>query len=175
LDAGAILVTEAAGCSHELKGYGPDIAKQVTDAVVLLAALDLPPLGAVPLKVVYHDPCHARHGQGIVTEPRQLLSAIPGLDLVEPVEAEVCCGSGGAWGLRYPDLSQKLGRRKAANLVATGADLVVTSNPGCLGQIADGLHQLAPDLPILPLTDLLWYAVVRGKITGSDSLPASGR
>jgi len=153
-----IIVAEAAGCGLELKEYGEDFRQGVTDAVVLLAGLKLPAMGSVPLKVAYHDPCHARHGQGIIEEPRKLLASIPGLDIVEPAEPEVCCGSGGAWGLRYPELSDELGRRKAADLAATGADLVVTSNPGCLGQIADGLQVIAPDLPILPLTDLLWYA-----------------
>jgi len=159
LEAGAVIVSEASGCGHELRKYGGDFEGNVLDAVVLLAGLDLPPLGRVPLRVVYHDPCHARHGQGIIAEPRRLLGSIPGLELVEPVEPEVCCGSGGAWGLRYPEISADLGRRKAANLAATGADLVVTSNPGCLGQIADALLLDAPDLPILPLTDLIWYAV----------------
>lgn len=169
LKKGTVIVAEAAGCSHELKNYGQEFGAAVTDAVVLLAGLDLPPVGPVPLKVVYHDPCHARHGQGIVTEPRQLLAAIPGLEMVAPTEPEVCCGSGGAWGLRYPEISRTLGRRKATDLAATRADLVVTSNPGCLGQIADGLQMVAPDLPILPLTDLLWYAVVRGQEKGAGS------
>jgi glycolate oxidase iron-sulfur subunit len=160
LDGGTVIVAEAAGCGHELKEYGDDFRTGVVDAAVLLAGLDLPPLGQVPLKVAYHDPCHARHGQGIVDEPRKLLNAIPGLEIVEPTEPEVCCGSGGAWGLRYPELSDELGRRKAADLAATGADLVVTSNPGCLGQIADGLQLTTSDLPILPLTDLLWYAAL---------------
>ncbi len=163
LETGAVIVAEAAGCGHELRNYGGDFDENVIDAVVLLAGLDLPPLGRVPLRVVYHDPCHARHGQGIITEPRRLLAAIPGLELVEPEEPEVCCGSGGAWGLRYPEISGGLGRRKAANLAATGADLVVTSNPGCLGQIADALLLDAPDLPILPLTDLIWYAVQQAR------------
>jgi len=162
LQKGTVIVAEAAGCGLELKNYGEDFQAAVTDAVVLLSRLDLPKLGPVPLKVVYHDPCHARHGQGIVKEPRQLLATIPGLEMVEPDEPEVCCGNGGAWGLRYPGISRTLGQRKAADLAATGADLVVTSNPGCLGQIADGLHLAAPDLPILPLTDLLWYAALRG-------------
>ena len=160
LNGGTVIVAEAAGCSHELKEYGADFRAGVVDAAVLLTGLDLPPLGSVPLKVAYHDPCHARHGQGIVDEPRKLLNAIPGLEFVEPMEPEVCCGSGGAWGLRYPELSAELGRRKAADLAATGADLVVTSNPGCLGQIADGLQLTAPEMPILPLTDLLWYAAL---------------
>jgi glycolate oxidase iron-sulfur subunit len=162
LAAGTVIVVEAAGCGLELKEYGEEFLAGVTDSVVLLAGLDLPAMGRVPLKVAYHDPCHARHGQGIVEEPRKLLASIPGLEIVEPTEPEVCCGSGGAWGLRYPEISESLGRRKAADLAATGADLVVTSNPGCLGQIADGLRMIAPDLPILPLTDLLWYAARSG-------------
>jgi glycolate oxidase iron-sulfur subunit len=163
LEDGAVIVAEAAGCGHELKNYGDKFGPKVVDAAVLLAGLNLPPLGRLPIRVAYHDPCHALHGQGIAAEPRQLLAAIGGLELVEPAEAEVCCGSGGAWGLRYPEISADLGRRKAANLVATGADLVVTSNPGCLGQIADGLLLQAPGLPILPLTDLVWYAVQQGQ------------
>jgi glycolate oxidase iron-sulfur subunit len=157
----AVVAVEAAGCGHELKTRVGEMADRVTDLAVLLAGLPLPPRGETPLKVVYHDPCHARHGQGIFVEPRRLLAGIPGLTILETVEGEVCCGSGGAWGLRYPEISSRLAVRKAANLAATGADLVVTSNPGCLGQIADALRIVAPDLPILPLTDLLWYAVHR--------------
>ena len=128
----------------------------------MLAAADLPSPGRVALKVAIHDPCHLRHGQGIVDEPRILLRRIPGIEVLEPEEPEICCGSGGAWGLRYPEMSAELGRRKAQLLAATGAGLVVTTNPGCLGQIADGLALEAPGLPILPLTDLVWYALVRG-------------
>jgi glycolate oxidase iron-sulfur subunit len=157
LDEGAVMITEAAGCGHELKSRSRG-AESVKDAVEYLASLDLPALGHLPLKVALHDPCHARHGQGLVDEPRRLLALIPGLEVLEPVEAEVCCGSGGAWGLRYPDLSADLGNRKAGFLAATGADVIVTSNPGCLGQIADGLELIEGAPPILPLTDILWYA-----------------
>jgi len=151
-------VVEAAGCGLELKAYGPDFASRVVDAVCLLAKSEMPALRSVPLRVVFHDPCHARHGQGITAAPRRLLAAVPDLIWHEATEKEVCCGSGGAWGLRYPRMSADLARRKAADLAATGADLVVTTNPGCLGQIADGLALEAPHLPILPLTDLWWYA-----------------
>ncbi|MGD9547652.1 MAG: (Fe-S)-binding protein [Candidatus Krumholzibacteriia bacterium] len=157
-DGGPWILVEAAGCGHELKSVPGELAGEVLDATEVLTRLSLPPLRTVPLKVAFHDPCHLRHGQGIVAEPRRLLRGIPGLELVEPAEPEVCCGSGGAWGMRYPDLSGILARRKAENLAATGADLVVTTNPGCLGQIAGALADVAPDLPILPLTDLLWFA-----------------
>ena len=152
------LVVEAAGCGLELTGYPESIAAKVRDAIVLLAGLKLPALAPLPLRVAIHDPCHARHGLGIVAEPRALLQRIPQVTLVEPEEAEVCCGSGGAYSLRHRSLAAAMGRRKAELLARTSADLVVTSNPGCLGQIADGLALVAPDLPILPLTDLMWYA-----------------
>lgn len=156
---GALLV-EAAGCGLELKDYPGAVAEKVVDAAEYLADLPLPPLRDVPLKVVLHDACHARHGQGIVEQPRRLLGRIPGLTLLEPPEAEVCCGSGGPYSLFHPELSSAMGRRKARMLAATGADLAVTTNPGCLGQIADGLALEAPDLPIIPLSDLVWYAAL---------------
>ena len=150
------IVVEAAGCGLELRDYTEALAARVRDAVVLLGELPLPALAGLPLKVVIHDPCHARHGQGIVAEPRALLRRIPGLQLVEAEEAEVCCGSGGTYSLRHRSLAEAMGRRKAERLAASGADVIVTANPGCLGQIADGLALVAPDLPIIPLTDLIW-------------------
>lgn len=158
------VVTEAAGCGVAIAGYADRLPAPQVDAVVWLArAAARPAFGAVPLKVALHDPCHARHGQGIVAEPRALLRSIPQLVLLEPDEADACCGSGGAWGLRHADLSRELGERKARLLAATGADLVVTANPGCLGQIADGLAALPfPTPPVLPLGDLLWYAALHG-------------
>ncbi|MCP4574422.1 MAG: (Fe-S)-binding protein [bacterium] len=157
------IVVEAAGCGLELQSRADGPEAEAVDAVVVLAGADLPPLATLGLAVAVHDPCHARHGQGIVDEPRDLLRSIPGVRVLEPDEAEVCCGAGGAWGLRYPHLSEELGRRKARLLAATGADLIVTSNPGCLGRIADGLARESVEPPILPLTDLLWYAAIRAK------------
>jgi len=152
------LVVEAAGCGLELRRYPETVASRVIDATVLLDGLSMPPLGAVPLRVAVHDPCHARHGQGVVEQPRRLLARIPELTVVEPPEATVCCGSGGAYSLQHQELSQTMGRRKARLIADTGADLVVTTNPGCLGQIADGLALESPDLPVVPLSDLLWFA-----------------
>jgi glycolate oxidase iron-sulfur subunit len=152
------LVVAAAGCGRELQRYPAPLAAKVIDAVVLLDRLAPTGLAAVPLRVALHDPCHARHGQQILAEPRRLLRRIPGLELLEPPEAEVCCGAAGVYGLRHLDLSAAMGRRKAGILAATGCDLVVTTNPGCLGQIADGLALVAPEVPVLPLSDLVWYA-----------------
>ena len=155
---GLPVVVEAAGCALEWGLLGPGFADRVVDPAVLLSSGRIPVRRAVPLKVVFHDPCHARHGRHVTAPPRLLLDLIPGLTWCEASEPEVCCGSGGAWGLRYPELSAVLARRKAGDLAATGADLVVTTNPGCLGQISDGLALVAPEVPVLPLSDLWWYS-----------------
>ena len=154
------LIVEAAGCGLELEGYPEPIAAAAVDAAAYLSDLPLPPLREVPLRVAYHDPCHARHGRGIVDEPRSLLARVPGVTILEPEEAEVCCGSGGTYTMRHPALSAAMGRRKAGMLADTGADVVATSNPGCLGQIADALAAAGDRRPVLPVTDLIWYAAL---------------
>ncbi len=159
-----VLLTEAAGCGLELGGYPESIAGTVVDATVYLSGLPMPSLREVPLRVVYHDPCHSRHGQGIVAEPRALLERIPGVVMLEPEEADVCCGSGGAYSLVHPELSEVMGRRKARFLTSTGADVIATSNPGCLGQIRDAVALGDINLPVLPLSDLLWYAALSTRI-----------
>jgi len=162
------LVTEAAGCGLQLSEYPDEIAETVCDATVLLNDLTLPRFAEVPLQVVVLDPCHAQHGQGISAQPRHLLACIPGLSILEAEETTVCCGSGGTYSLRHPELSVAMGRRKARLLAVTGADLVVTNNPGCLGQVADGLALECPQLPIVPLTDLLWYAWQRAVLESEN-------
>ncbi len=158
------VVVEAAGCGFALSDYPEEFASKVCDAVVLLNRLALPPLGSVPLRVALHHPCHARHAQHIMDEPARVLTRIPGLIVLEPAEVEVCCGSAGSYAVQRPELSAAMGRRKAEVLAATGCDVVVTSNPGCLGQIADGLALVAPHVPIIPLSDLVWYAWRRGHV-----------
>jgi len=158
-----VWVVEAAGCGLELARSDHAAAAEVVDAAVLLAGAAPVFRREVPLTVAYHDPCHARHGRGIAAEPRALLDAVPGLVRRDPEEADVCCGNGGGYALAHPDLAEAMGRRKAAHLAATGADLVVTSNPGCLGQIRDGLLAAGDHRPVLPLTDLLWYASLQAE------------
>ncbi len=153
------IVVEAAGCGDHLQNSSSDFNKMIIDANVLLSRSPLPELREIPLTVVYHDPCHALHGQKIHDQPRQLLNLIPGLKVVPYQEEEVCCGSGGAWGLQHQELSIRLGRRKAGHLANSGADLAVTSNPGCLGQIGDALSLDAPGMKIMPFSDLLWLAI----------------
>jgi glycolate oxidase iron-sulfur subunit len=87
------------------------------------------------MTVAYHDACHLAHAQGVRAEPRSVLSGIPGLTVVQPQEWEICCGSAGLYNLLEPEPAAELGRRKAANLTATGAAAVVAGNPGCALQI----------------------------------------
>ena len=91
--------------------------------------------------MAYHDACHLGHAQGVRVQPRRLLEGIPGLELREIAEAELCCGSAGVYNVLNPEPARELGDRKAANIVATGADVLVTANPGCLMQVAAAIER----------------------------------
>jgi glycolate dehydrogenase iron-sulfur subunit len=112
---------------------------KVRDLSEFLAGLPGGPRAArheLPVTVAYHDACHLAHAQRIRQQPRELLAAIPGLRLVEVGGSGACCGSAGVYNLLQPDAARELGERKAAAIQATGADLVVSGNPGCSLQIA---------------------------------------
>jgi glycolate oxidase iron-sulfur subunit len=102
--------------------------------------------------VAYHDACHLAHAQAIREQPRALLEAIPGLELTTPAEWEICCGSAGVYNLLQPAAAAELGRRKAANLAAVGAEAIAAANPGCALQI--GRHLEHP-LPIVHPIELI--------------------
>jgi glycolate oxidase iron-sulfur subunit len=109
----------------------------------------------VPLKVAYHDACHLAHAQKVRTEPRQLLRDIPELELVEPAEWEICCGSAGIYNLMHPETGRALGQRKVDNLLETGAEAIASGNPGCSLQIAAHLRERGVALPIYHPVELL--------------------
>ena len=90
----------------------------------------------LPVTAVYHEACHLGHAQGIRRQPRELLRGIPGLELVEPADPGTCCGSAGVYNLLQPEAAGELGARKAASVLATGAPLVISANPGCSLQIS---------------------------------------
>jgi glycolate oxidase iron-sulfur subunit len=153
------VVTNAAGCGSALKDYGHLLedararafTTRVRDVHELLAEHEpRAPRGPVPLKVAYHDACHLAHAQQIRTQPRALLRGIPELELLEPAEWEVCCGSAGIYNLTHAEAAARLGQRKAANLRATGAQAIAAANPGCALQIRAYL-----DLPVLHPMSLL--------------------
>ena len=154
------VVVAASGCGHTLKHYdrllesdpGAAFASQVRDVHEFLAELGLsdafqaglqplihsdghPASADNPVVVAYHDACHMLHGQGISAEPRQLLRAIPHLQLREATEAGVCCGSAGIYNLVQPEEAAALGEIKAADLRGTGAEVVASANIGCTMQL----------------------------------------
>ncbi|HEX5619869.1 MAG TPA: heterodisulfide reductase-related iron-sulfur binding cluster [Solirubrobacteraceae bacterium] len=140
------IVVNVAGCGSAMKEYGylfegderaEAFSAKVRDVHEFLAESEpRAERHPLPLKVAYHDACHLAHAQQVRTQPRILLRGIPGLELFEPAEWELCCGSAGIYNLVQPEAAAKLGARKAANLAATGADAIAAANPGCAIQIA---------------------------------------
>jgi len=92
------------------------------------------------MTVTYHDPCHVVHGQKIRNQPRALLAQVPGLKMVDLKESDWCCGSAGIYNLTQPEMATRLLHRKVEHILATGAEAVVTANPGCILQIQAGLR-----------------------------------
>ena len=109
----------------------------------------------MPLRLAYHDACHLAHAQGVRAQPRELLRAIPGLELLEPADWEICCGSAGVYNLTKPEPAAELGERKARNLLATGAEAVAAANPGCALQITAHTARLGRSLPVFHPLELL--------------------
>jgi glycolate oxidase iron-sulfur subunit len=163
------VIVNAAGCGAATKEYGwllkddPEwsarasaFAAKVRDATEYLGDLGISERpGTLHGRVTWDDPCHLLHGQKIRTQPRALLAAIPGLEIVPLEEADWCCGSAGTYNVTQPDLARSILERKVANIVRSGADTVVTANPGCLMQIQSGLRQAGTNVRVVHLLDLL--------------------
>jgi glycolate oxidase iron-sulfur subunit len=126
----------------------------VKDVSEFLDQLGLvPPKHPIKMKATYHDACHLRHAQQVFKQPRHLLEAVPGLELIPLNESELCCGAAGSYNLTQPDMAERLGDRKAENIRATGAKVLLTGNVGCLMQIT---RHLGNDITCLHPMDLLW-------------------
>jgi len=155
-----VIVTNAAGCGSHLKDAGLDVA--VVDVSELLASVDAQaPREPLDLRVAFQDSCHLLHAQRVRDEPRSALGSIPGLELVEPVEQAICCGSAGIYNLVEPDAAAELGARKARHVAATGADVYASANPGCLVQVSAALRRADHSLPALHPIELV-DASIRG-------------
>ena len=179
------IVINAAGCGSNVKDYGyllrddPAYAERAKafsakckDISEVLAELEpRAPRHPLPLRVAYHDACHLQHAQRVQAQPRKVLKTIPQLQVLEIPDSAICCGSAGIYNLIEPGPAQELGDRKVLNCLATGADLVVSSNPGCLLQITAGLKRAARTLPVLHMVELL-DASIRG--TPASSLLQNG-
>ena len=141
------VIVNAAGCGSGMKDYAhlvddPAFAAKVKDVLEFLAEVEpRAKRHPLPRRVAYHDPCHLAHAQGIRTPPRKLLEGIPGIELLEPPEWELCCGSAGIYNLLQPEAAAELGVRKAVNLAATSAEVIAAANPGCAIQISQYLER----------------------------------
>ncbi|MDQ4096431.1 MAG: (Fe-S)-binding protein, partial [Actinomycetota bacterium] len=113
----------------------------------------------VPLELAYHDACHLAHAQKVRSEPRKLLAGIPELEVIEPAEWEVCCGSAGIYNLLQPEPARELGERKAKNLLETGAEAIASGNPGCTLQIVAHLRDQGRPLPVYHPVQLLDWSI----------------
>jgi|SRR5581483_1243249 len=147
------IVTNAAGCGSHLKDAGLDLP--VADVSELLASANGAPRAPLPLRVAFQDSCHLKHAQRITAEPRALLRSIPELELVEPAEQELCCGSAGIYNLVQPGPARELGDRKAQKVLATEPDVYASANPGCLLQVSAALRRAGRPLPALHPVELL--------------------
>jgi len=161
------IVTDCGGCGAELKKYGHHLegeaaaegfsakVRDISQILVQHAEELRSLLKPLDLKVTYHDPCHVAHCQGVRKEPRDLLKLIPGLAYAELNEADACCGSAGTYNIAQPEMSDRILQRKLDNIRASGAEMLVTGNPGCLLQLKKGLSEQLPQVRIMHVTELL--------------------
>lgn len=161
------IIVNAAGCGAMLKDYGHILdgddaagaarfAAKVRDVSEFLVELGpLPPNHPVAATVTYHDACHLCHAQRVRSQPRALLAMIPGLELRPLDETEICCGAAGTYNLTQPEMSDRLGNRKADRIEATGANVVATGNVGCILQIARTLRERGSSIEVVHPIDLL--------------------
>lgn len=175
------ILSNAAGCGAGLKEYPmvlhglPDEAQAKAFAAKvkdiseylneLLQAGELQPImpASRPLKIAYHDACHLAHAQKIKAAPRQLLKAIPGVQLVEIPEGDLCCGSAGTYNLEQPELANQLGERKAKNILITTPDLIASGNIGCHTQIQSHVRRQGSSIPVMHTIEVLDLAY-RGEL-----------
>ena len=176
------VVVNSAGCGSAMKEYerllGPadgrwadsgwperaaEMSGKVRDLAEFLA--EIGPVARrhpLPVTAAYHDACHLAHAQRITRQPRELLRAIPELNLVEVPDAGTCCGSAGVYNLLQPAAASELGARKAESVLATGAPLLISANPGCSLQITAALAERGQHMAVAHTAEVL-DASIRGR------------
>jgi glycolate oxidase iron-sulfur subunit len=160
----ALIVNNSAGCGAAMKEYGELLggadahafAARCRDVTEVLAEAGLTAAPApFPHRVAYDAPCHLCHGQRVRAQPLALLRQVPGIELVAHPTSEDCCGSAGIYNLLQPELAGRIGEAKAKALLATGAEVVATGNPGCTMQIQAHLRELGSSLRVVHPVELL--------------------
>jgi glycolate oxidase iron-sulfur subunit len=163
------IINNAGGCGASLKGYDhllaedPDYAERAQAFVekvkdiseFLFDHLHNPPIGRVQARVTYVDSCHLRHGQKISKQPRALLRGIPGLELVELSQPDMCCGSAGIYNLLQPAMANEVLDRKLADVRATNAGIIVTANTGCYMQMVYGVKRAGLNATVMHVVEVL--------------------
>ena len=175
------IVVNAAGCGSAMKEYkdlleadpawaarAHAFSARVRDVSELLVELGEPRATRKPIRarVVYHDACHLAHGQGVRNQPRALLQAIPGVELLTPAESEICCGSAGIYNLVQPEPAAQLGARKARNIAALSPDVIATANPGCTIQITAAARVLGYKWPVFHPIQLVDASISGRRLKG---------
>ncbi len=159
----APIAVTAAGCGAHLRAYGELLgdeaalryAARVRDASEIATTAGARRTLARPARIVYQDACHLAHGQRVRREPRDLLRAVEGVELVPIADAERCCGSAGIYNLTHPEIARELQRQKVETILAARPDVVVSANPGCILQLRAGLEEAGARVPVVHLMRFL--------------------
>jgi len=163
------IVTNAGGCGSTLKEYGellehdPDYAEKahkfsalVKDITEFLASIEMNHgLKRLPIVATYQDSCHLAHGQKIRSAPRKLLGSVPGLELREMPLSDLCCGSAGIYNVMHTDMAMALLRKKIDSVNSTGAQVIITANPGCMLQLAAGVKKFGRGQRVAHVVEIL--------------------
>jgi glycolate oxidase iron-sulfur subunit len=159
-----VVIVNAAGCGAHMKELGDLIGDEgralsgrVRDLMEFLAetGVERPASAGGLERVAYHDPCHALRAQKIKAQPRDVLRAIPGLDVVDLPGGDVCCGAAGLYQVLQPDASSELRRAKADAIATTGVAVVASANPGCVMQLAAGVREQGAEVEVVHPVELL--------------------
>ena len=150
------LVVDSAGCGSHLKDFYPALKGRVKDLTEWLADVGLPPPDReVKMRVTYQDACHLAHAQRIRKQPRDLIRAIPGVELVEMRHPEICCGAAGLYSTLEPSMSSRILQEKTDDVLSTRAETVVTANPGCQMQLSAGIRSRGSNMRVEHVAELL--------------------
>lgn len=168
LDVDAFIINSA-GCGSAVKEYAyllsedPNysqkakrLAEKTKDIMEFIDEIGIDRnLNDLNMKITYQDACHISHGQNIRSAPRNILSKIPGLELIEMKNSDTCCGSAGLYNILQPDLAEDILAKKIESIENTSAECIVAGNPGCLLQIQKGLRERKRNLKIAHPIEIL--------------------
>jgi len=165
------IVCPSGSCVHMVRHHYPELfrddpvwlgrAERIRDKTFELTEYLVDVLGVDDLdarfdgKITYHDSCHPLRGLGIMEQPRRLISKVGGADFIEMQNSDQCCGFGGAFAVKYPEISTAMVEDKVSNIIATGADAVVGVDMSCLMNIQGLLSRKKSDLKIMHIAELL--------------------